>query len=91
MFEAQRKGETFKYLTFGTIINTIQVLKLSFKAPVEEFDLYLPAFQHMIDSLKFGQFENNSNHTESTAITNTNQAIKIIFEKGPVKLRKLYD
>lgn len=34
----------------------------------------------MIDSFKFGQFENNSTNPESTVVTNTNQAIKKIFE-----------
>jgi hypothetical protein len=62
MFEVQRKGETFKYLTLGTIINDNQVLKLSFKGPVEEFDLYLPTtFQHIIDSFKIGHLESDPN------------------------------
>lgn len=77
----KNKGNYFKYLEIGTIINENQALRLNFKAPAEYFDLYLPTFQHMIDSFKFGQFENNSSNTESTSVTNTNQeAVKKIFQ-----------
>jgi hypothetical protein len=50
IFQAQKKKDTFKYFTLGTIINDNQVLGINFKAPLEEFDLLLPTFQHMIDS-----------------------------------------
>lgn len=59
IFQVKKKGDTFKYLTLGTIINDNQVLRISFKAPLEEFDLLLPTFQHMIDSFKIGSIENN--------------------------------
>jgi hypothetical protein len=75
------KGDYFKYLQIGTIMDENQVLVINFKAAAEYFDLYLPKFQHMIDSFKFGQFENNSTSTETIANTNTNQeAVKKIFE-----------
>jgi hypothetical protein len=71
----------FKFLEIGTIIDDNQALRINCATPAEYFDFYLPTFQHMIDSFKFGQFENNSTNTESTAVTNTNQqAIKKIFE-----------
>lgn len=80
-YQLKNKGNYFKYLEIGTIINENQALRLNFKAPAEYFDLYLPTFQHMIDSFKFGQFENNSSNTESTSVTNTNQeAVKKIFQ-----------
>ena len=59
IFQTQRKGDTFKYFTLGTIINDNQVLGINFKAPLEEFDLLLPTFQHMIDSFKIGEFVND--------------------------------
>jgi hypothetical protein len=83
IFQAQRKGgDTFKYFTIGTIINDNQVLGINFKAPMEEFDMLLPTFQHMIDSFKIGEFVNNNTDTESSPATNTNNqdAIKTIFE-----------
>lgn len=80
-YHMKYKGYYLKYLQIVTIIDENQLLFFNFKAPAEYFDLYLPTFQHMIDSFKFGQFENNSTNTESTAVTNTNQqAIKKIFE-----------
>lgn len=81
IFQLQRKGDTFKYLDIGTIIDNNQVLKLNFKAPVEEFDLLLPTFKHMIDSFKIGEFENNNTNSRSTTETQINQeAIQSIFE-----------
>ena len=59
VFQAQRKGDTFKYFTLGTIINDNQVLGINFKAPLEEFDIFLPTFQRMIDSFKIGSLETN--------------------------------
>ena len=44
VFQAERKGDTFKYFTLGTIINYNQVLGINLKAPLEEFDLILPTF-----------------------------------------------
>lgn len=77
LFQAQRKGDTFKYFTLGTIINDNQVLGINFKAPLEEFDLLLPTFQHMIDSFKIGEVVNDNNNNiadtdESRSVTNTN-------------------
>ena len=60
VFQAQRKGDTFKYFTLGTIINDNQVLGINLKAPLEEFDLLLPTFQNMIDSFKIGSLETNT-------------------------------
>jgi hypothetical protein len=40
----ERKGDRFKYLDIGTIINENQVISLNFKAHAENFDLYLPTF-----------------------------------------------
>ena len=57
---------------------------------MEEFDLLLPTFQHMIDSFKIGEVVNDNNNNiadteESRSVTNTNtnnnqDAIKKIFE-----------
>jgi len=63
-YQTKKKGDYFKYIEIGTIIDGNQVLSINFKAPLEYFDLYLPTFQHMIDSFKFGQFENNSSSTD---------------------------
>ena len=87
VFQAQRKGETFKYFTLGTIINDNQVLGINFKAPLEEFDLLLPTFQRMIDSFKIGDVVNNNivETDESRSVINTNNnqdAINKIFENG---------
>ena len=72
-FLAQRKGDTFKYFTLGTIINDNQVLGINLKAPLEEFDLLLPTFQHMISSFKIGEFVNDfDTKDESRPIINTN-------------------
>ena len=60
IFQTQRKGDTFKYFTLGTIINDNQVLGINFKAPLEEFGILLPTFQHMIDSFKIGSLETNT-------------------------------
>ena len=85
VFQAQRKGDTFKYFTLGTIINDNQVLGINFKAPLEEFNLLLPSFQHMIDSFKIGDVVNNNivETDESSFVTNTNNnqdVIKKIFK-----------
>jgi hypothetical protein len=84
VFQAERKGDTFKYFTLGTIINDNQVLGINLKAPLEEFDLILPNFQRMIDSLKIGDVVNNNIDTtgEPRSFTNLNNqdAINKIFE-----------
>ena len=85
VFQAQRKGGTFKYFTLGTIINDNQVLGINLKAPLEEFDLLLPTFQRMIDSFKIGDVVNNDNidtTDEFSSVINTNNqdAINKIFE-----------
>jgi hypothetical protein len=88
VFQAQRKGDTFKYFTLGTIINDNQVLGINFKAPLEEFNLLLPSFQHMINSFKIGDVVNNNNidtTDESRSVINTNNnedTIKKIFENN---------
>ena len=89
VFQAQRKGDTFKYFTLGTIINDNQVLGINLKAPLEEFNLLLPTFQRMIDSFKIGDVVNDHNNIATTAdesrsSTNTNNenAIKKIFENN---------
>ena len=69
-YEMQRKGDHLKYLQIGTIINENQVIYLNFKAPAESFDLYLPTFQHMIDSFKFTKSENNLDTNQSSSVTN---------------------
>jgi hypothetical protein len=75
------KKDYAKFLHIGTITDENQQIWINFRASAEYFDLFLPTFQHMIDSFKFGQFENNSSNTESTAVITTNQeAIKNIFE-----------
>ena len=61
VFQAERKGDTFKYFTLGTIINDNQVLGINLKAPLEEFDLLLPTFQHMLNSFKIGEIATNNN------------------------------
>jgi hypothetical protein len=89
IFQTQRKGDTFKYFTIGTIINDNQVLGINFKAPLEEFDMLLPTFQHMIDSFKIRDVVNNndtniSEADESRSVTNINNnqdTLKKIFEK----------
>ena len=85
VFQAERKGDTFKYFTLGTIINDNQVLGINLKAPLEEFDLLLPTFQRMIDSFKIGDVVNNNivETDESSFVTTTNNnqdVIKKIFE-----------
>jgi hypothetical protein len=87
IFQTQRKGDTFKYFTLGTIINDNQVLGINFKAPSEEFDILLPTFQHMIDSFRIGEAVNNDsniNTDQSESITSDNDIqddIKMIFGK----------
>lgn len=65
----ERKGDRFKYLDIGTIINENQVISLNFKAHAENFDLYLPTFEHMIDSFKFTESENNLHTNQSSSVT----------------------
>ena len=66
IFQTQRKGDTFKYFTLGTIINDNQVLGINLKAPVEEFDILLPTFQRMIDSFKIGSLETNTTNNKNS-------------------------
>ena len=69
-YEMQRKGDHFKYLETGTIINENQVIELNFKAPAENFDHLLPTFQHMIDSFKFTESDTN----QSSSVTNASNS-----------------
>jgi hypothetical protein len=86
IFQAQRKGDIFKYFTLGTIINDNQVLGINLKAPIEEFDLLLPTFQRMIDSFKIGSLEtntanNNKNSVNEYSSTFNELPIEEIFGK----------
>jgi hypothetical protein len=53
VYQFKYKGDYYKYLEFGTIINDNQLLSINFKAPMEEFDSLLPIFEKMIESFKF--------------------------------------
>jgi hypothetical protein len=81
MFQLERKGDIFKYIEIGTIINENQLLAINFKAPINEFDILLPTFKHMINSFKIDQFENNSTDNGPNKDTLVNQeVINTIFE-----------
>ena len=86
VFQAQRKGDTFKYFTLGTIINDNQVLGINLKTPIEEFDLLLPTFQHMIDSFKIGSpltnTTNNKNSINEYGSNFNELPIEEIFKKN---------
>jgi hypothetical protein len=86
IFHSQRKGDTFKYFTLGTIINDNQVLGINFKAPLEEFDNLLPTFQRMINSFKIGVTEknttNNNNHVNDYGSNLNELPLEEIFGKG---------
>ena len=87
VFQAERKGDTFKYFTLGTIINDNQVLGINLKTPIEEFDLLLPTFQRMIDSFKIGSLEtntanNNKNSVNEYSSTFNELPIEEIFGKN---------
>ena len=75
VFQAERKGDTFKYFTLGTIINDNQVLGINLKAPIEEFDLLLPTFQRMIDSFKIGSLETNTANNNKNSINESSSNI----------------
>ena len=86
VFQAERKGDTFKYFTLGTIINDNQVLGINLKAPLEEFDLLLPTFHRMIDSFKIGSLDtkttNNKNNINNYGSNFNELPIDEIFGKG---------
>ena len=66
IFQTQRKGDTFKYFTLGTIINDNQILGINFKAPLEEFDIFLPTFQRIVNSFKIGSLETNTTNNNNS-------------------------
>ena len=51
-FQAKHKGDTLKYLQLGTIVEDNMLLSIGFKSIAEDYDKFLPVFEHIKNSFK---------------------------------------